>query len=96
MLFRSERGDRSTYKDFALLVGSERDALFEHMERSGIQCKKYFRPVHTMTYMEKRSVDLPITDDLASRVICIPLWNDMERNTQDYVIASIHEFYGND
>jgi dTDP-4-amino-4,6-dideoxy-D-glucose transaminase len=88
---------RSTYKDFAILCPERRDALAAHLERSGIQTKKYFRPLHTMpAYSGYRSKadDLSDTETVANSVLCLPIFNEISDSDVDRVSESIRGFYG--
>lgn len=86
-----EKENRSVYKDFGILT-NRRDSLAEFLEVKGIQTKKYFRPVHLMDYY-KNEIKLPVTEKIANKCLCIPIYNEMIKEEQDYVIEKIIEFY---
>ena len=96
-------GDRSTFKDFTLLV--EREAfgtgaaeLASALAPEGIQTRRYYTPpVHAMqAYRGTAATNgaLPVTDWAAARVLTLPLWGAM---TEDHVsrvvsaVARIHQ-----
>jgi dTDP-4-amino-4,6-dideoxy-D-glucose transaminase len=86
----------STYKDFAIVCPSRRDELAAHLESEGIQTKKYFLPLHQMPLFEpyRRSGDeLPGAGALASKVLCLPIFNDIVETDVDRVCDAIVEFY---
>jgi dTDP-4-amino-4,6-dideoxygalactose transaminase len=80
--------DRSTYKDFTLLVdapafGIDAAELASALEAEGIGTKRYYAPpVHTMqayrSQAGKNGHALPITDAVAQQVLTLPLWTSME------------------
>jgi dTDP-4-amino-4,6-dideoxygalactose transaminase len=79
-------GDRSTYKDFTMLVdpdgfGLDASGLQRALAAEGIESRRYYSPpVHAMKAygsVAKASGDLPVTDSAASRVITLPMWTGM-------------------
>jgi dTDP-4-amino-4,6-dideoxygalactose transaminase len=85
-------GDRSTYKDFAVLfpAAGAREAVEKALSRAGIQSKRYFRPCHTMpAYREFVDGRLPVTEDVAERVLCLPLFEDMTDHQRELVVATV-------
>jgi dTDP-4-amino-4,6-dideoxygalactose transaminase len=80
------QGDRSTYKDFTVVVdpdvfGLDADALGEALAAVGIETRRYYSPpVHTMGAYRRAGVsngDLPVTDAVAARTLTLPLWVEM-------------------
>lgn len=78
--------DRSTYKDFTVMVdpeifGLDADGLGEALSSVGIETRRYYSPpVHTMQAYRRQlgtSGELPITEDVARRTLTLPLWVDM-------------------
>lgn len=79
-------GDRSTYKDFTMLVdpdgfGLDASGLQRALAAEGMESRRYYSPaVHAMeAYRSLAGVDvaLPVTDSAASRVITLPMWTGM-------------------
>jgi dTDP-4-amino-4,6-dideoxygalactose transaminase len=76
-----DHGDVPTYKDFTLTVdpdafGMGRDELSRALRADGIETRSYFSPPvhHQTSYRHLDPVDLPVTDDVASRVLNLPLF----------------------
>lgn len=72
--------DRSTYKDFALLFDdpSVRDKVQEALRVAQVQTKRYFRPCHQMdAYQQYADGDLPNTESVYSRILCVPLFGGL-------------------
>jgi dTDP-4-amino-4,6-dideoxygalactose transaminase len=91
-------GDVSTYKDFTILV--EREAfgidsveLSAALASDGIDTRRYYSPpVHKMrAYRSYAAVsgDLTVTDQIASQVLTLPLWNDMTEEHIDRVATAV-------
>ena len=82
---RSGEGDRSTYKDFTILVekdafGLDADGLGEALAAVGIETRRYYSPpVHTMRAYRRvgSNADLPVTDAMAAQTLTLPLWVEM-------------------
>jgi dTDP-4-amino-4,6-dideoxygalactose transaminase len=78
--------DRSTYKDFTVLVdpeayGLDADGLGQALSSVGIETRRYYSPpVHTMQAYRRQfgsNGGLPVTEDAARRTLTLPLWVDM-------------------
>jgi dTDP-4-amino-4,6-dideoxygalactose transaminase len=79
-------GDRSTYKDFTMLVdpdgfGLDAPGLQRALAAEGIESRRYYSPpVHAMEAyrsLSQANGQLPVTDSAASRVITLPMWTGM-------------------
>ena len=77
-------GDRSTYKDYTILVDAEgglgADALAAALRLDGIETRRYYAPpVHAMHAYASRGPagSLPITDRAAEQALTLPLWVGM-------------------
>jgi dTDP-4-amino-4,6-dideoxygalactose transaminase len=79
-------GDRSTYKDFTILVdpdgfGLDAAGLQRALAAEGIDSRRYYSPpVHAMKayrFIAEGDGDYPVTDSAASRVISLPMWTAM-------------------
>jgi dTDP-4-amino-4,6-dideoxygalactose transaminase len=86
--FSSEMpGVRHNYSYFPILVDAEkygmsRDALYEKMKSANIYGRRYFYPLISefSTYRELDSAhpgNLPVSHDVSSRVICLPMHHEL-------------------
>jgi dTDP-4-amino-4,6-dideoxygalactose transaminase len=91
-------GDRSTYKDFTVLVDAERfglgaDALAAGLAAEGVQTRRYYSPpVHRQRAYRTAGPSngaLPVTDDVAARVLTLPLWTGMDDEQVDRVGVAV-------
>jgi dTDP-4-amino-4,6-dideoxygalactose transaminase len=86
--------DRCTYKDFAILCSYERDGLERRLAAAGIQTKRYFRPTHTMrAYRRFSDRPLPRTEDVADRILCLPIFNEITDAEVDEVIGHVRAHF---
>lgn len=81
-----------------VIAGDERDALMEHLRRSGIDCGIHYPvPVHLQKgYAERVRMPrggLPVTEHSAQRIISLPMFPELADTEVDRVIAAISDFY---
>jgi dTDP-4-amino-4,6-dideoxygalactose transaminase len=78
--------DRSTYKDFTILVdphgfGLDADGLSKSLAAEGIETRRYYAPpVHAMRayrFLVGANGYLPLTEAASSKVLTLPLWSSM-------------------
>ncbi|MCA3131024.1 MAG: DegT/DnrJ/EryC1/StrS family aminotransferase [Betaproteobacteria bacterium] len=89
---------RHNYSYFPILVDAEfpigRDALYEHLRSSGIFARRYFYPLITdfPMYRSLPSADkarLPVAAQVASQVLCLPIYPDMSEEETSRIVAVI-------
>jgi dTDP-4-amino-4,6-dideoxygalactose transaminase len=91
-------GDRSTYKDFTVLVepdelGLDADGLAEALAAEGVETRRYYAPpVHSMRayrHLNGTNGHLPVTEWASRRALTLPLWSDMREEQTDRVAAAV-------
>ncbi len=77
-----------------LSPGADRHHFMQFMKQKGIQTSIHYPPIHTFSYYRScaQSCTLPLTEELASRIVTLPLYPQMSPSQVDYVIASIKEW----
>ena len=89
----------SVYQIYSILMnqGSERrNQLIAHLRKKGITAKIYHAPVHTYTIFKELGYagkSLPMTDQISSQILSLPIFPDMTRDELDYVIDSVKDFF---
>jgi dTDP-4-amino-4,6-dideoxygalactose transaminase len=92
-------GDRSTYKDFTVLVDSDEfgigaPELAAALAAEGIDVRRYYAPpVHSQRayeHLARSNGHLPVTDSAAARVVTLPLWCGMTEAQQAGVADAIN------
>jgi dTDP-4-amino-4,6-dideoxygalactose transaminase len=92
-------GDRSTYKDFTVLVdpddfGMDAARLAVSLLAEGIDVRRYYAPpVHAQRaykHLARSNGHLPVTDSAAARVVTLPLWCGMTEAQQKGVAGAIN------
>ena len=96
-------GDRSTFKDFTVLVDAEGFGLdaakvAEALAAEGIETRRYYSPaVHQQQayrWVGPANGALPETDRAAARVLTLPLWTGMDDEQVDGVGAAMARLHG--
>jgi dTDP-4-amino-4,6-dideoxygalactose transaminase len=74
-----------------------RDGLKNHLEKSGIMTKVYFEPIHLKTFYRKefgcQTGDLPITEEIAGKVLSLPIYPTLNNKEIDYICDRIKEVF---
>ena len=70
-----------------------RKMVIDRMRADGIQTSIHYPPTHTFTYYSQRyePISLPVTEDLASRELTLPLYPTMGAEAVHAVIASLEK-----
>ncbi len=83
---REAKGDYHVYQLY-------RDHLQQHLTDAGIMTKIYFEPIHLKTYYSKelhyKTADLPITEEIAQKVLTLPLYPSLTKKEMDHIISMI-------
>jgi dTDP-4-amino-4,6-dideoxygalactose transaminase len=86
----------SIYNQFTILA-DRRDELQKFLQAQGIGCAIYYPlPLHLQecfSYLDYTAGDFPVAEKVASSVLSIPIYPELAKKQQDYVIAKIREFY---
>ncbi|HUQ63369.1 MAG TPA: DegT/DnrJ/EryC1/StrS family aminotransferase [Acidimicrobiales bacterium] len=88
--------DESTYKDLAILIepeefGSTREVVAAALRDEGVETRRYFSPpVHRQRfYRERQACHLPRTDRVASRVVNLPIYPSLEKETIFGIVGAL-------
>ena len=90
-------GHFSVYQMYTIQLPNQhmRDSMQKFLEQKGIMSKVYFHPIHLKKiYLERDSEegDLPITEELSTKVLTIPLYPNMTKEEIAFLIKSIKDF----
>lgn len=90
-----EKGDYHVYQLYTIELPDKttRDNLQHHLTRAGIMTKIYFEPIHLKTYYQQdfhyKKNDLPHTEDIAQKVLTLPIYPSLTKKEMNYIIATI-------
>ena len=83
-----------TWKDVPLIVDDPDAAgrLADRLARHGVQTRPYYRPLHRMAaFRPFADADVPVSDALEGRVLCVPIFNDISREAVTLVAEVVRE-----
>lgn len=72
----------------------DRDAVIDQLATDGIASKVYFEPVHLTSYYREQGYEpglLPVTEDLADRVLSLPMDPDMSPDVSRRVVTAVRD-----
>ena len=64
------------------------------LEKVGIGTRRYFYPsLNTLPYLSSTQ-PCPVAEDIASRVLCLPLYPDLSDEEQAFILRHLHRIFG--
>jgi dTDP-4-amino-4,6-dideoxygalactose transaminase len=92
----SEDCEHNAHMYYLLLRNlDERAAFIDHMKENAIQCVFHYVPLHSAPYGSKvgrTSGSMPVTNDVADRLVRLPLWLGLEDH-MDRIIEAVRQFF---
>lgn len=93
-----EKNSTHVFHQYTLRVrNGERDDLQKHLTEKEVPANIYYPvPLNEQKAFKDfvpENLDLPITEMLCREVISLPVHTEMDAETQDYIIASVREFF---
>lgn len=90
----------SNHHMFYLLMRSEneRNNLISYLSEKGIKSVFHYVPLHSSPMglqLGYKGGDLPVTEEISSRLLRLPFYNDITDESQEYVINSVKNYIGN-
>ncbi|HAF44193.1 MAG TPA: hypothetical protein DCK83_04420 [Gallionellaceae bacterium] len=90
---------RYNYAYFPIFIEDDfpisRDELYRRMRECGVYARRYFYPLISEFPVYRglsSSVpgNLPVATDISQRVLCLPMYPDLDEETQDVVVECLH------
>ena len=95
--FRASNNSHVFHQYTLTLKGNDRDALYDHLVKSGIPCMIYYPvPAHRQKMFDAfggSDFDLPVTDWLTERVISLPIHTEMDAEQQSVICEAVLSFF---
>jgi dTDP-4-amino-4,6-dideoxygalactose transaminase len=90
----TERG-KPSHHIFPMVLPEEvdRNAFMINLRDAGVQSSIHYRPIHTFSYYVERygEIHLPVTEDVASREVTLPLYPTMGEAGVEMVVEALRE-----
>jgi len=82
------------YHLYTLLLPNEdlRSKFLDYLKTKNIFGQIHYPPINKMTGFKKYSSNTPISDDIASRIVSIPMYPTLNDSEQEFVIEKINQF----
>jgi dTDP-4-amino-4,6-dideoxygalactose transaminase len=95
--FHSFCSGQSSYHIFPVILGKSinRNRFMQYMKENGIQTSIHYPPVHKFSYYKNvlsSDIELPVTEDVASREVTLPLFPGMEDGDVEKIASCIKSF----
>ena len=74
----------------------ERAKLLNHLKKNGINAVFHYIPLHSSVAgikYRRRDGELFITDDVAGKIVRLPIFFGMKKADIEYIVATIKEFF---
>lgn len=92
--FNIRKGTNWNYSYFPVIFNSESDLLKVEKALNDKQVfpRRYFYPsLNTLPYLEK-GVEMPISESVSKRIMCLPLYVGLEKEDLNQIVKTIKEF----
>jgi dTDP-4-amino-4,6-dideoxygalactose transaminase len=72
-----------------------RNALQRYLKSQGIQTSIHYHPIHQFSFYKREfsKTRLPITEDISSRLLTLPLSPNLKKSQVDFIIGNIKQFF---
>jgi perosamine synthetase len=77
------------YMLYTLLLDRSRDAVLHHLQSAGVEARLYFPPAHRQPIFAGQGRSLPVTDDLAGRMLSIPFHSKLKPEELERIAISL-------
>jgi len=90
---------RPSHHIFAVLLrdGSARPALMQFLKENGVQTSIHYPPVHRFQHYRNvrngSAAEVPLTEDVARRLVTLPLYPAMRLQDVEFVVEKIRQFF---
>jgi UDP-2-acetamido-2-deoxy-ribo-hexuluronate aminotransferase len=80
-----------------VVQADRRDDLQAHLRGGGVEALVHYPiPIHRQpaaSYLGYEAEDFPMTQQMAGRILSLPLYPEMDESQQDYVVDQVARFY---
>ena len=91
-------GNTHIYHQYVIRIEKDKDALMEFLRKNSIDARTYYPvPLHLQPcfdYLKYKNGDLPESEKAATQTLAIPVYPELTKDQQGFVIDKIKEFLG--
>jgi perosamine synthetase len=80
-----------THMLYTCLLDHGRNVVLEHLTRNGIEARIYFPPVHLQPIFASSTATLPVTEEVASRIVSIPMHAQLSQEELELIADVLTE-----
>jgi perosamine synthetase len=70
-----------------------RDEIFEKLNQNGVQCSRYFAPVHLQPYYKHLALQLPVTEKIASQTLALPFYHELKEKQVEVICERVNAIF---
>lgn len=74
------------------ILSDKRSDLIRYLNSKGIEVGTHYRPIHTMSAYRNNQAHVPVTDQVGTQVVTIPIHPNLSDEDVTHVIESINSF----
>lgn len=83
-------GGLPPWQTYPVALPGDAETAVGRLLEAGVGVRRYYTPPLHRTPPFAADVALPVTDDLAARMLCLPVYSDMESHEQEEIIARLN------
>jgi len=94
------KNSRHVFQLYSIMLPNfkRRMELMNFLTKKGIMTKVYFDPIHKTDFYKKikfKKSSLQNTEEIANRILSLPLYPDLKKHELQYIVDSISDFFKN-
>ncbi len=74
------------------VLHNKRDGLRQHLLDNDIECGVHYHPNHLLSYFGKQKGNLPVTEQIYTELLSLPLHPEVTEEDQNYIINTIKTY----
>ncbi|HUN78371.1 MAG TPA: aminotransferase class I/II-fold pyridoxal phosphate-dependent enzyme [Solirubrobacteraceae bacterium] len=83
-------GGLPPWQTYPIALSGDAESAVGRLLEAGVGVRRYYTPPLHRTRPFAADVALPVTDDLAARMLCLPVYSDMQAHEQEEIIVRLN------
>lgn len=80
---------RPPWQAYPVAIAGDVEAAARRLGALGVEARRYYSPALHRTPAFEQAVVLPVTDELASRMLCLPVYSDMTERELEQILGAV-------